>query len=539
MGSSNDKSTPPTAGAGGRGSCLPGDGHSGKAGDKPATAPSLLDNVAATVAATLAAYPSAASCPRAMATAVDGADVAAGFSDAAAVDARSADPTPSDPVPADPLPGDPAPGDPLPSDPAPDAPPPAAPPPAGPADPVLPTPLAKGGPAAPAALAGGVTAAPAGPAGATALAGQLAGASAGAHTDGIGGPPGKVIAAVIVTEGDLDDLDRSLDALSRQDLQAPYQVIVVDDDPDPRTARMVEGWATRSAGHGASFVYVPNHGAVHGLAAARNLGWRAASAPLLAFTGDDTVAAPCWLRQGLAAFGAGAHVADGSGSRESRNSSASGAASHNPAPPDAVCGRVEASLPRQPTEYQRNTYLRESGDFAACNWFCQRRVLDSLGGFDERFHDAGADADLYFRLLETGACLEQAPSATVAHPVPPSAWSANLAQLRELSSEALLYKKHPRLYRQKIRRPPDWHDVAVVLFLLLAVVAIAGRHEILAVAAGGSWLVLTAMLCIRRLRDTAKTPAHIAMVLASSPLLPPLALFWRLVGAIRYRVGFA
>ena len=52
-------------------------------------------------------------------------------------------------------------------------------------------------------------------------------------------------------------------------------------------------------------------------------------------------------------------------------------------------------------------------------------------------------------------------------------------------------------------------------------------------------LVLTAMLCIRRLRDTAKTPSHIAAVLLTSPFVPPVALFWRQVGAVRHRIMYA
>jgi hypothetical protein len=192
-------------------------------------------------------------------------------------------------------------------------------------------------------------------------------------------------------------------------------------------------------------------------------------------------------------------------------------------------------------------HLREAADFVPCNWFCRRSVLDRMGGFDERF---GSDGDLegagrgdgddmYFRLLESGAHLHRAAGATVVHPVPAVHWGASLSQLRSLAGEALLYKKHPQLYREKIRRPPDWHDVFVVAALALAVFAFASGHELLAVATGGTWLVLTAMLCIRRLRDTAKTAAQVLEVLVTSPLLPPLALFWRLVGAIRYRVRFA
>jgi hypothetical protein len=37
----------------------------------------------------------------------------------------------------------------------------------------------------------------------------------------------------------------------------------------------------------------------------------------------------------------------------------------------------------------------------------------------------------------------------------------------------------------------------------------------------------------------AHTPAHVAEMVVTSALLPPLAVFWRLAGAVRYRVRFA
>ncbi len=37
----------------------------------------------------------------------------------------------------------------------------------------------------------------------------------------------------------------------------------------------------------------------HGPAAARNLGWKSTSTPYVAFTDDDCIAQPSWLRTGL------------------------------------------------------------------------------------------------------------------------------------------------------------------------------------------------------------------------------------------------
>lgn len=193
-----------------------------------------------------------------------------------------------------------------------------------------------------------------------------------------------------------------------------------------------------------------------------------------------------------------------------------------------------------PHRFQVKARLRESGEFAGCNWFATRSLLERLQGFDERFDDPGAiDTDIHFRMLEAQVRLRGAPAARVAHPVPALQWGASLSQLRALSGDALLYKKHPQLYREKIRRPPDLYDVAVVASLLVTGYGLWLGNELLTVTSAGIWLVLTGMLCLRRLRDTSKAPSHVTAVLLTSLIMPPLALFWRLVGAVRYRVRYA
>jgi hypothetical protein len=197
-------------------------------------------------------------------------------------------------------------------------------------------------------------------------------------------------------------------------------------------------------------------------------------------------------------------------------------------------------LPRVPTDYQREASRCATAEFAATNCFCRRGVLDALGGFDERFRLGWReDCDLHFRLLKMNAVIARSAHALVVHPPCSAPWGASLFQLHKISFDALLYKKHPELYRQKIRRLPCWEDYAIVGVLLVAAIGLAAEHEIVSVIGAGAWLVLTSMLCIRRLRGTAKTPSHVADMLVTSALMPPLAVFWRALGAIKYRVRFA
>jgi GT2 family glycosyltransferase len=321
------------------------------------------------------------------------------------------------------------------------------------------------------------------------------------------------LSVVVPTCGRVELLDRCLAALLGQSLAGRhYEIIVVDDHPDVRTRELVAHWHERSGTSGPVVTYLPNGGG-HGPAAARNLGWRIARAPVVAFTDDDTVPTPGWLQHGLDAFDDSV---------------------------DALCGRIEMPLPASPTDYERDAQQLESAEFVTANCFCRKSVLEALDGFDERFLLAWReDSDLHFRLLDMQARIARAPQAVVVHPVRPAPWGVSVFQVRKIVFDALLYKKHPRLYRQKIRATPRWDYYAVVAALLLAVLAAVAGAPMLAMAGAAAWCVLTLLLVRRRLRGTSRSVSHVAEMALTSVLIPPLAVYWRMAGAIRFRVRFA
>ena len=96
--------------------------------------------------------------------------------------------------------------------------------------------------------------------------------------------------------------------------------------------------------------------------------------------------------------------------------------------------------------------------------------------------------------------------------------------------DALLFRKHRQLYRARIRAGARWDYYAIVAALA---VAAAGFTPALIL-----WLVLTLRFFVQRLRGASKRPSHILEMLVTSLLIPPLAVFWRLAGALRYRVAF-
>src|SRR5947209_16629356 len=87
-------------------------------------------------------------------------------------------------------------------------------------------------------------------------------------------------------------LGRCLDALAAQTLPPEdYEILVADDAADDATRARVESFAARVP-VAVRYLAVSD---THGPAAARNVGRRAARAPVVAFTDDDTIPDPGWL----------------------------------------------------------------------------------------------------------------------------------------------------------------------------------------------------------------------------------------------------
>jgi hypothetical protein len=132
--------------------------------------------------------------------------------------------------------------------------------------------------------------------------------------------------------------------------------------------------------------------------------------------------------------------------------------------------------------------------------------------------------------------LVAAPAAIVERPEARGGWDATLHQYRKILFDALLFKKHPRLYRERIRSGAPWSYYAIVAALIAIVAGALMRSPALAWAGLIAWTGLTAALVARRMR----APAHggFGEVLATSVAIPPIAVFWRLAGALRFRVFF-
>ncbi len=321
------------------------------------------------------------------------------------------------------------------------------------------------------------------------------------------------VSVVIPTHRRPDLLHRCLTPLMAQTLPAAaYEIVVVDDGRDALTEQVVRSLVHQHPS-GPLLRYVRPPAGSRGPAAARNCGWRAARGEVIAFTDDDTIPFVDWLSEGLRAMVPG--VA-------------------------AVSGCVKVPVPPAPTDYERNVKRLEIAEFVTANCFVRRSMLERVGGFDERFTRAWReDSDLHFTLLEHDGEIVRAPRAVVLHPVRRVPWGISLREQRNMLFDALLFKKHPELYRQRIRSAPPLSYYAIVLALVTMAVGAATGMSALLLAAMLVWLGLTADFCRRRLAGTTHRPAHVAEMVATSIAIPAIAVWWRLAGALRFRSPFA
>ncbi|GAB3928480.1 glycosyltransferase family 2 protein [Larkinella terrae] len=306
-------------------------------------------------------------------------------------------------------------------------------------------------------------------------------------------------------------LERCLQALMRQRFPAnQFEVIVVDDGADPETRRVVDGAARQSA---VPFTYLAQTER-RGPAAARNRGWRAANGTVIAFTDDDCIPDEDWLAVAAKDFLNGAK---------------------------AVSGQVRVPRHDPPTEAEKTVALLETAEFVTANCFCRRSVLEQIGGLDERFDIAWReDSDLQFRLLKLGVTIVKNRNAIIVHPCRTSPWWASLKDERRNAYDALLYKQHTRLFRDRIpmyRRLVTLYYIFVFSFLL-GILCWLSYHQQASAICLIIWTICLSALIQRRLRGTAWSVRQIGQTLLKALLTPFLSVYWRLYGAVKYRTLF-
>ena len=308
-------------------------------------------------------------------------------------------------------------------------------------------------------------------------------------------------------------LYKCLEALCRQDYPGCFfEVAVVSDGPDPQTEAIVQFFANEYTDFCFTFQSLPVQS---GPAAARNYGWRRTAGDLVIFTDDDCVPDAGWLAAYWRAY------------------------RFHDQKYIAFTGRVTVPVRDCPTDYEKNVAYLSTAEFITANCACSRNALELTGGFDEAFPTAWReDSDLQFKLLTSQIPIYHVSESVVCHPVRKPLWGVSIAEQRKSMFNALLFKKHPALYRTRIARGPVWNYYIIILASIAAALGFALGAPAVGGAALLIWSCLVLLFVTKRLSGTDASFSHRAEMMVTSIVIPYLSVYWTIRGALRYKVFF-
>lgn len=202
-----------------------------------------------------------------------------------------------------------------------------------------------------------------------------------------------------------------------------FELIVIDDGSSDSTREVVAAFQERTSLSVHLHSQEPS-----GLSAARNHAARVATGEFIVYIDDDARPNPLWLHYLREAF--------------SNNHKA--AAAGGPNLPPTPASRQNAIVTACTGNASHILFTDTTAEhLPGCNFALRRQVLLDLGGFDVRYHAAGDDVDLCWRLLDAGYELAFHPAACVFHDRRATVKSFLRQQSGYGEAEALLFEKHP------------------------------------------------------------------------------------------------
>jgi len=237
-------------------------------------------------------------------------------------------------------------------------------------------------------------------------------------------PKVSVVVCVYNGERTIDSCLASLEKLNYPN----YEVVVVNDGSTDSTRQIAESY---------NYIRLINQ-ENKGLSEARNVGIRASTGEIIAFTDADCMADADWLAYLVARF-------------QSSEFGAVGGPNFSP-PDNSFIASCVAVSPGAPTHVLLDDEIAEH--IPGCNMAFRREALEAIAGFDPIFRAAGDDVDLCWRLQNKGYKIGFSPAAIVWH-FRRNTIRDYLKQQRGYGkAETLLFFKHP--YRFNVLGQSRW-----------------------------------------------------------------------------------
>lgn len=304
------------------------------------------------------------------------------------------------------------------------------------------------------------------------------------------------VTVVIPTIG-RPSLDTLLASLAGQD-DGPARIVVVDDRPSlmPLTVD-VTVTVLRSGGRGP--------------AAARNIGWRAATTPWIVFLDDDVVVTPTWSEALADDLADAPHDV--------------GAVQATIVVPRPVNGRI--------SDNERNTVALEQAAWITADLAVRRTMLAEVDGFDERFPRAyREDSDFALRSMAAGWRFTKGRRITQ-HPLRAAPWWASITAQRGNRDDALMSALHGGNWNKNRGRRRRHGAVTAAGAIAVAAAAVGARR--LAALSTLAWAGGTLEFATARVMNGRRSAGEVMAMLATSTVIPPLAIWHWTAGRMRWR----
>ena len=217
------------------------------------------------------------------------------------------------------------------------------------------------------------------------------------------------ISVVIPSHNRKQELERVLESLENQTYpDERYEIVVIDDSVPPievKESPKVKYFHIAPTGH----------------TEARNIGVMRSRGEIISFTDDDCLPEKEWLEKISSHF-------------------------CNP----SISGVEGKTITEKMGVNFHATENLKGGNYPTCNLSFRRHVLESMGGFDEKYGFFREDTDLAFSVLENGGKIIFADNVVVFHPPRKIASHSPLRELKMIKSDIRLYKKFRRTYKNVI-----------------------------------------------------------------------------------------
>lgn len=288
-----------------------------------------------------------------------------------------------------------------------------------------------------------------------------------------------------------------------------YEIIIISDGADLETESLINLIRQKFNNYNICYAALD---VKKGPAAARNKGALLAKGELILFTDDDCLPHIEWIEKFWEAY------------------------ILNNETLIAFTGKTIVPHKPLPTDYEKNVSHLEDAEFVTANCACTKKAFDLVKGFDEDFSIAWReDSEFQFRLIDQKIPILKIEEAIVEHPVRIAFWGVSIKEQKKSIFNALLYKKHPELYKEKISNKPVWNYYYMIIVFAVFIITIVTGNYTIALLSLMFWMMLVLMFTIKRLQGTSKKFSHIMEMFTTSIAIPFISIFWTLYGSIKFK----